>query len=832
MHTAQRLRKTRKAVLSHPGLWFLFLGVSLCLLSFSAAAQKAPAKAAARARGVDLSATLDPLVEKSIAADEIPGAVLLVSHQGRIIHRKAYGSRALLPQREAMTVDTIFDLASLTKVIATMPSVMKLVEQGKVRLNDPVAKYLPEFAAGKQEGKDQVTLRHLLTHTSGLAPIPRGIAAPGEPEQVLAAIDADTLVSPPGARFLYSDAGFILLGELVRRVSGIPLEEFVAQEVFRPLGMRHTRFHPPAEWTPRIAPTEEIDLPEGAKAGSGKGRVLRGTVHDPRARSMGGVAGNAGLFSTADELAVYCRMLLSGGRAANGKRIFAAATVRKMTTPQTPPWSPTVRGLGWDIDSIYSAPRGELFPVGTFGHTGFTGTAVWLDPASQTFIILLANSVHPYGRPPISRLRSRVATAVATALQKDGRLPRLRSGQVQPAAAPTETSLLERRAGAVGREPARNAHTKTGLEVLAEENFTSLRGKRVGLITNHTGMDRNGRSAIDLLAHAEGVKLVALFSPEHGIAGRADDKVSSSADPTTGLPIYSLYSETRRPTDEMLRGIDALVFDIQDTGVRFYTYITTMAYAMEEAAKRRIAFYVLDRPNPLGGEAIEGPLLDRDRLNFVGYFPMPVRYAMTIGELAQMFNAENKIGCDLHVVAMKDWGRRDWYDSTGLPWLAPSPNLRSLSAALLYPGVEILQSADVSVGRGTDMPFELLGAPWIRATELADYLNRRFVPGVRFVPTRFTPRASPHKEQPCEGLALLVTDRASFHSMLMGLEIAAALAKLYPDKFDVERLLSLVGSKATIARLKKGDAPSVIVADWSEELDTFKKMRAKYLLYP
>jgi len=390
---------------------------------------------------------------------------------------------------------------------------------------------------------------------------------------------------------------------------------------------------------------------------------------------------------------------------------------------------------------------------------------------------------------------------------------------------------MDRSLGA-GREPPRNAHTLTGLDVLEAENFASLRGTHVGLITNHTGRDRNGRSAIDLLAHAEGVKLVALFSPEHGIAGRAEDKVSSSTDAATGLPIYSLYGDTRRPTGEMLRGVDTLVFDIQDAGVRFYTYITTMACAMEEAAKRKIAFYVLDRPNPLGGEAIEGPMLDRDKLNFVGYTPMPVRYGMTLGELAQMFNAEKKIGCDLHVIAMKDWHRRDSYEATGLPWVVPSPNLRTLNAALLYPGIEILQSADISVGRGTDTPFELFGAPWIRATELTDYLNHRFVPGVKFVPTQFTPRAGPHKDQLCGGAALVITDRPSLHSMLMGLEIAAALAKLYPEKFDVEKLLPLVGSAATIARLKKGDAPSVIVADWSDELEAFKKLRARYLLYP
>lgn len=758
-------------------------------------------------------AALDAVIEAAIRSDEIPGAVLLVGHQGRIVHRRAYGSRALLPAREPMTLETIFDLASLTKVVATTSAVALLLEQGRLRLNDPVARSLPEFAA---HGKDQVTLRHLLTHTSGLRPIPRLPEEWMGIEPVLKAIFDDALVAPPGARFLYSDCNFILLGEIVRRVSGQPLDAFVAERVFAPLGMRHTRFRPPETWKGRIAPTEEIDLPTGDKAGSGKGRVLRGVVHDPRARGMGGVAGHAGLFAPADDLARFCRMLLADGVAPGGRRLFSPATVRKLTAPQTPAWSPTLRGLGWDIDSVYSAPRGELFPLGSYGHTGFTGTSVWLDRESRTFVILLANSVHPYARPAISSLRAKVATAVAAALGIDG--------------ARRATSSVERAIGAE-RQPPRNAATRTGLDVLVAQQFAPLRGRRVGVITNHTGVDRSGSSIVERLRGAEGVQLVALFSPEHGIAGREDAHVPSSVDPATGLPIHSLYGETRRPTEAMLRGVDALVFDVQDAGVRFYTYLTTMAYAMEEAAKRNIRFYVLDRPNPLGGEALEGPLLDPDKLSFVGYFPLPVRHAMTLGELALLFNAENQIGADLHVIAMQDWQRRDFYEATGLPWVPPSPNLRTLDAALLYPGIEILQSGGVNVGRGTDTPFELFGAPWIRGTELADYLNRRFVPGVRFVPIRFTPRAAPHAERACEGVALVITDRGSLHSMLVGLEVAAALAKLYPGDFRLEKIITLVGNAATLERLKKGDAPTRIVDDWADDLAAFRARRAPYLLY-
>ena len=358
--------------------------------------------------------------------------------------------------------------------------------------------------------------------------------------------------------------------------------------------------------------------------------------------------------------------------------------------------------------------------------------------------------------------------------------------------------------------PASDDHTLTGIDVLEAQKFAPLAGKRVGLITNQTGIDRNRRSTIDLLAHAPGVKLVALFSPEHGIRGIVDERVPSTTDAATGLPVYSLYGDTLRPTDAMLAGLDALVFDIQDAGVRFYTYITTMGYTMEAAASHHLAYYVLDRPDPLGGESIEGPMLDRDRTNFVGYFPMPVRMAMTLGEMAQMFNAENKIGCDLHVIRMRNWSRRDWFDDTGLPWVNPSPNLRSAEAGILYPGLEILQAGGVSVGRGTDQPFERLGAPWIHSAEFVDYMNRRSIPGVRFQPDRFTPDSGLYKGEPCEGARVVVTDRASLQSMRMGMEIAAALAKLYPGKFDVAKMIELVGNAATINHLtRRGDRPPV-----------------------
>jgi len=479
--------------------------------------------------------SLDSVLNEAVVKDEIPGAVLLVGHRGRIVWRKAYGSRAMIPKHEPMSLDTIFDLASLTKVFATTAAVMKLVEQGKIRLNDPAVRYLPELGAeGAIADKSQITIRQLMTHTAGFAPDPTDSNIPAGwsgVEPLLREIYAEPLTAPPGARFVYSDTGFILLGEIVRRVSGMPLDEFAAKEIFTPLRMNHTRFRPPSAWLPRIAPTEEVDLPAGAKAGCNCGHVLRGVVHDPRARQMGGVAGHAGLFSTADDLALFARMMLAGGLAPSGKRIFSAATVRLMTTPQQPPWVPSLRGLGWDIDSAYSAPRGDLFPLSSYGMTGFTGTEVWIDPASQTFILLLTNSVHPAQRPAISSPRSRISTIVAAALGA--------GDTKQP------SSRVARSSGAASRPYdleglAPPGSTLAGIDVLEQENFASLAGKRVGLITNQTGVDRDGRSTIDLLAHAQGVKLTALFSPEHGIRGTEDTRVPSSTYAATGSPIFSL----------------------------------------------------------------------------------------------------------------------------------------------------------------------------------------------------------------------------------------------------------------------------------------------------
>jgi uncharacterized protein YbbC (DUF1343 family)/CubicO group peptidase (beta-lactamase class C family) len=807
---------------------------------------------------------VDAIIEKAIADGNIPGAVLVVGHDGAVIYRKAYGERALEPRRVPMTLDTVFDLASLTKVIATTTSVMQLVEQGKVRMNDPVAKYLPEFA---QNGKEDITVRQLLTHYSGLAP-DLDLTTPWEGKNTayqLAFIEPPE--TTPGSGFVYSDINFIVLGALVERVSGETLDAYTAQHIFAPLKMTRTRFVPPSVWKTKIAPTQ-YDENE---------HMLWGVVHDPTARRMGGVAGHAGLFSTGDDLAKFAQVLLNGGDG-----ILSAVTVEKMTSPETPPASPVLRGFGWDIDSPFSSNRGDLLPVGSFGHTGWTGTSVWIDPTTETYIILLTNSVHPRGKGTAIALRSKVATEVAAALN-------LTASEKEALREKSVTGYNEA-FSAARRMSVRNGTVKTGLDVLEEHGFDVLKPppsvdaksvdaksvdattvaaqnvaaehpdaqsgepqnqslenaknpdakstdvkKRIGLVTNQTGVDGAGLRTIDVLAKAPGISLDAIFSPEHGVTGTLDTTdINNSKDAATGVAVYSVYGGTdaaRRPPADAMKNLDAVVFDIQDAGTRFYTYETTLGYFLEAAAKAGIELIVLDRPDPITGSFVQGPVADAGRESFTNYWTLPVRHGMTMGELAKMFNAERGINAKLTVVPMEGWQRGDWFDSTGLAWVNPSPNLRSVTEAALYPGVALIEGTNVSVGRGTDTPFELVGAPWVKSKELAAYLNGRGIAGVRFVPVTFTPTASVYSGQTCSGVNILLTDRNGFDAPELGLELAAALQKLYATDFKIERVNQLLVNQSAYDALMAGQDPRRIAQEWQEGLAAFQKVREKYLIY-
>lgn len=769
-------------------LLVLLVGTALSFVPSYGIADSLPVVAPGEA-GLDAEhlARIDGLVAEQIAKKRLPGCVVMIGRQGKIAFAKAYGDRRLEPSTEKMTLDTVFDMASLTKPMATATSIMLLVERGQVRLRDPVVEYLPEFAPN---GKDKITIEHLLTHQGGLVPDNALADYKHGVEEAWRRIWGLELRNPVGEKFVYTDVGFLVLAKVVERVTGQSVAEFAAKNVYRPLGMDETGYLPGEALRARAATTEQRD-----------GEWLRGVVHDPRAALLYGIAGHAGLFSTASDMALYANMMLSRGTVGE-TQIFSPHTIAEMTRVRDV--AGHKRGLGWDMRSKYSSNRGELCSPSAFGHGGFTGTAMWIDPELDLFVIFLSNRVHPNGKGSVNRLAGQIGTVAAAAL--DG--------------APTTVSDTPR------------PDVLLGIDVLERDQFQALAGSRVGLITNHTGSNRDGVRTIDLLHKAENVELVALFSPEHGLQGKLDvAHIDDMRDEATGLPTYSLYGKTRRPNSKHLQEIDTLVFDIQDIGTRFYTFLSTMGMAMEAAAEQGLRFVVLDRPNPIGGLLVEGPVLDVGSESFVGYHPIPVRHGLTLGELAQMIRQDRGLELELDIIQVENWRRGDYWDVTGLTWINPSPNMRSLAQAVLYPGIGLLETTNLSVGRGTDTPFELIGAPWIDGRQLASALNRLGLPGVRFVPIRFTPDASKFAKKVCQGVNVSVVNRQTVRPLEIGLQIAATLRKLYPDAWETKRLNRLLINKKMFDAVVGGAEAGSLHALYQEPLSQFIERRKEFLLY-
>ena len=759
---------------------------------------------------------IDDLVEEAISQGDLPGAVVLVGQNEHIFYRKAFGHRALVPDIEPMTVDTVFDLASLTKVVATTTSIMQLVEAGRISLEDSVSKYIPQF---ERRGKGNITVRDLLTHMSGLRP---GFNPAWRWDGYRAAIEKisnDVTTTKPGESVVYSDLNFIMLGEIVQRVSGMSLHQFANEHVFKPLGMHDTMYYPAADMKPRIAPSERC-WKAARPCGGPDGTMLRGLVHDSAARRMGGGTGHAGLFSTADDLAIFCRMLLNSG-AFGRTRILSTASVDAMIAPSTPVSDGWIRGLGWSLDTTFDGRLEKSLPL-PIDHSGFTGTKLWLDTESGLYVVFLSNRLHPDGRGEVTDLRENIVTiAVSVA-----------AGRTESAGHSSghSTSSLAQ-SSSLPEYPHSRGRVLSGLDVLRTEDFARLRGRRIGLLTNQTGWSRDGVNTIDLLYRAENLQLVALFSPEHGVRGILEEHVPLSRDKKTGLMIHSLYGKRVRPTAEMLAGIDTIVVDLQDIGTRFYTYMTTMAYMLEAAAGHNVRVVVLDRPNPINGLQVEGPMLDQKFIGFTGYFPMPIRHGLTMGELAQLFNSENEIGADLTVVKMKGWQRQYWFDETGLPWINPSPNMRNLIQATLYPGIGGIEGSRISVGRGTDTPFEQIGAPWIDGVRLAADLNARDLAGVRFYPVSFIPQSSKYAGRKCQGVFILVTDRQALQPVRLGLEVARILHRLYPAEYRLAKEDNLLGSETALRHILADKTPAGLALAWQADEQRWRQLRRRYLLY-
>ncbi len=742
-------------------------------------------------------AQIEPLINEGISAGKMPGCVVCFGRHGKIAWLKAYGNKRIEPMVEAMTTDTLFDMASITKPTATATSIMKLLEQGKLRLNQAVVDFFPEFAP---HGKDKITVRDLLIHQSGL--IPDNSLADYEkgPEAAWQNVCDLKLVAPVGSEFKYSDVNFIVLAKLVEKLSGQNVHEFSQQQIFAPLHMLETGYVPAAELQQRAAPTEKRD-----------GQWIQGAVHDPRAYLLEGIAGHAGLFSTADDMALYASMMLGGGALQVGDqsvRVLSPAIVDLMTAPNRV--SSGMRGLGWDKQTGYSSNKGDLLSDRAFGHGGFTGTVMWIDPAHDLFFVFLSNRLHPNGKGAVNGLAGQIVNVVASALVDDEQSDHSNSS-------------------AVG---ATRVTVETGIDVLVRDNFRQLAGKRVGLITNHTGRARDGRSTAELLQQAEQVNLTTLFSPEHGFEGKLDvEKIDDAQDAITGLRVFSLYGATRKPTPEMLENLDTIVFDIQDIGCRFYTYVSTMGDAMRAAAEHGKSFVVLDRPNPINGVELGGPMLDAGLESFVGYHHLPVRHGMTAGELAKMFQAELKLELDLQVIQCEDWQRSHFWEQTGLTWINPSPNMRSLTEATLYPGVGLLEMTNISVGRGTDIPFELIGAPWIDGPMLAAELASYQLPGVIFVPIEFTPSSSKHANELCHGVNIALVDRARLDPLSVGFALACALRKLHPEQWETKSLNRLLGNRQVEQAILDGQSLEQVLDVSRSGVNDFRKRRQAFLLY-
>lgn len=754
----------------------------------------------------DLRLALRGALRDAVARHDIPGAVGLVQVGGVTIFHEACGNAILQPgQPVAMHPDHHFDLASLTKVVATTTAIMTLLDQQRLTLDDPLAVHLPALAASD---KKNLTLRQCLTHTAGLPPFRPYYKTLQGKDAYLKAIAAEPLAHPPGTVWDYSDLGFILLGFVVESAAGAPLADYTHRRIFSPLGMKQTTYLPrggqglpadPHRLAATFAATENCPW---------RKRVMIGEVHDENAYALGGVSGHAGLFSTAQDLARFGRMLLGKGEG-SGAAILSPESVSLLDRPQVPAVNP-LQCVGWRWRSSLESTIGFLGSPRAFGHTGFTGTSLWLDPDNQTVAVLLTNAVHP------DRARAR--------------------------SAPLRLGFHRAIVGGLRQAPAVPA-VRSGLDVLESENFARLRGLRVAVVVNQTAVNAKGTHLLDLLAKQPDIKVTAIFSPEHGFMGEAPagGKVGDSA--RGAIPVYSLYGQRRAPAPEMAGLFDVLLYDIQDAGARFYTYIWTLFAVQQFCAQQKKPLIVLDRPDPLGGMHLEGPLLEEAQSSFVGLKPIPTRYGLTCGELARLFNQQGWLGeglrAELDVVRLENWRRGMRPHQAAMPWVAPSPNMPVWDTIAVYPGTCIFEGTGWSEGRGTATPFEMVGGPGVDAMKLAGALNAQHLPGCRLLPAEFTPRPSPANPAPkhqglrCGGVFIRVDDHEAFRPVATGLAVLMALRAQAPARHTwiASHFDRLLGTDRVRKQIEAGASLKHITAPWEWDLAAFDALRRPALLY-
>ena len=746
----------------------LALWVGLCALSSALAEDTAQARREARLQAIDA------LVEQAIARGELPGCVISIGTHAGDLYTRAFGERT---RGEPMTLDTLFDLASLTKPMVTTSSIAVLVERGALRLDQPASALLTELAT---PDKRRITVRQLLLHTSGLpgvGPLSQMEAGSAAARERIAAMP---LASAPGRAFQYSDLGYILLGELIAKLSGEPLDKFAQRALFLPLHMQDTHYFVARAEIARSAPTELRD-----DAG------IRGVVDDPRAYRLGGVAGNAGLFSTASDVARFARMLLRGGEL-DGARVLSERSVAEML--RVVHAGSVERTNGWDVQSSYSLGRGSLLSRSAFGHGGYTGTSLWIDPQHDLYVVVLSNRVHVGAHGTLHPLASSVADLAVRALQ-----------------APSEQGQ------------------RVGIDVLHDEAYARLRGRKVVLLTHEAARDRAGATTLERIASAPQVSLLSVLTPEHGLSGQHEGKVGDQR--YRGLRVFSLFGKTKRPSPQMFEGADMVVIDLVDVGTRFYTYMATALATIEVAGELDLPVLLLDRPNPIDGEHVEGPISEPAFASFVNYHPLPLRHGMTAGELARFLIAARGLKTRLSVVRVEGWARARFFAAPKASWFPPSPNLGTPEQALLYPATGLIEGTNLSVGRGTSRAFRVIGAPFLDGNKVAGALQIDELAGVRVVPIRFRPTVGPYAGKSVPGIELTIVDPARFSAARTGLGLIRVLRSLYVPAWDTTRLALMVANRQTLDGIGRGLSTLEIEAGWQTDLARFREQRSRVLLY-
>lgn len=708
-----------------------------------------------------------------------PGAVLYVGDLDTEHFFEATGSRQLFPYTRALRRDTLFDLASLTKVIATATAVMKLRDAGKFQLTDSIADHvpIPEFRA--------MTIENLLTHTAGLVAHKRYFETETTVDGMLNRFAKEGIETPPNIRHEYSDAGFMLLGKLVELSARDTLDAYCTREIFEPLGMTRTAFRPPEAWRGNCAATEDDPW---------RGRLLVGEVHDENAAAVGGVSGQAGVFSTAEDIALFCRSLLRG-------EVLPAATVDEMLRFDRMPVYPW-QGLAWELDPWSSKKSGFLPSRAAFGHTGFVGTSLWMDRASGLFVILLSNTVHP----------TRINRGSET-------LRRVIHQAVAEEFFPT------------------TSNTHTGLDRLIRENYRAIEGKRIALLTNHSAVDERGKHILDTLVYAKDTTLKTIYTPEHGLHGQAEagEKVAGQ---TASVPVVSLYGEKKEPSREELKGVDLFVVDLQDVGARFYTYPATMRACLAACAAARVPVLVLDRPNPLGGSVVEGPIA-METNSLVSAAAVPIRHGMTLGELAMWFQRyDPKVrGLNLRVNWLDNWPPARLFGACALPWVPPSPNLPTPNTALLYAGMCLFEGTNLNEGRGTDTPFGIVGAPWLNAQAVVDRVSAADCEGAELEAVYYVPKSIPGKaaspryqDETCQGIRVRVVRPEALRPFTVAVALLVALRETHPNEFALDGSPPfdlLAGGPDLRTRIEAGQRAADIVQMYAAGLATYEAERPR-----